>query len=171
MRFPQVVIEHQRFALDLLRSIRKSRQSGFAHGRSRPGLAIRSASHARIARSAPRNTVLLGGDLHQNYVCAVPQDASHTPDKNNPVIASEFCGTSISSRSGTYQAKLDAIMSTNPQVLYARCEERGYGLVDITPASMMTELRAVANPMRADSAVYTLAKFAVQDKQPGPRKI
>ena len=30
---------------------------------------------------------------------------------------------------------------------------------------------AVANPMRADSAVYTLAKFAVQDKQPGPRKI
>ena len=133
--------------------------------------AARQRLAQQIARSAPRNTVLLGGDLHQNYVCAVPQDASRAPDKNNPVIASEFCGTSISSRSGTYQAKLDAIMSTNPQVLYARCEERGYGLVDITPASMTTELRAVVNPMRADSAVYTLAKFAVQDKQPGPRKI
>ncbi|OBB09349.1 hypothetical protein A5668_00730 [Mycolicibacterium fortuitum] len=54
MRFPQVVIEHHRAVFGLLRSIRKSRQSGFAHARSRPGLAARSAPQARIALRAPR---------------------------------------------------------------------------------------------------------------------
>ena len=122
----------------------------------------------QISQSAPRNSVLLGGDIHQNYVCAVPTQASQAPGKNNPIIASEFCGTSISSRSGTTQAKVDAILPHNPQVLLARCEERGYSLVDITPQAMTTELRAVANPMQTESTVYTLAKFKVIDRQPGP---
>ena len=134
-----------------------------------PAARQRLAHHIR--HSAPRNTVLLGGDIHQNYVCAIAQQAHLAPDKTNPVIASEFCGTSISSRSGTQQTKVDTLAASNPQVLYARCEERGYGLVDITPQGMTTQLRAVANPMRADSAVYTLARFAVQDKVAGPVKI
>ena len=55
--------------------------------------------------------------------------------------------------------------------LIARCEERGYGLLDITPRAVTTELRAVANPMRADTTVYTLARFAVQNGVPGPVRI
>lgn len=123
----------------------------------------------QIAQSAPRNSVLLGGDIHQNYVCAVPLQAHLAPDKANPVIASEFCGTSISSRSGTTQAKVDAVVAHNPQVLFARCEERGYGLAEITPQRWNTELRAVANPLRADSPIYTLAKFTVEDRRAGPQ--
>ena len=125
----------------------------------------------QIAESQPRNSVLLGGDIHQNYVCAIAAQADQTPDRANPVIASEFCGTSISSHSGTTQARVDAIVAHNPQVLFARCEERGYSLVDITPQSMTTELRAVSNPLHADSSLYTLARFVVEDRRPGPVKI
>jgi len=125
----------------------------------------------QIAETRPRNSVLLGGDIHQNYVCAIPAQADQAPDKTNPVIASEFCGTSISSHSGSTQAKVDAIAERNPQVLFARCEERGYGLVEITPRAMTTELRAVADPLRSDSGLYTLARFAVEDRRPGPVRI
>lgn len=125
----------------------------------------------QIAESQPRNSVLLGGDIHQNYVCAIAAQADQAPDKANPVVASEFCGTSISSHSGTTQARVDAIVAHNPQVVFARCEERGYSLVEITPQSMSTELRAVSNPLQADSSLYTLARFVVEDRRPGPVKI
>ncbi|MEG1734613.1 MAG: alkaline phosphatase D family protein [Comamonas sp.] len=125
----------------------------------------------QISQSAPRNSVLLGGDIHQNYVCALPAQAERAPDKTNPILASEFCATSISSHSGTTQARVDAIVDHNPQVLYARCDERGYSLVEITPRGMTTELRAVSNPLQADSSVYTLARFAVEDGRPRPLKI
>ena len=36
---------------------------------------------------------------------------------------------------------------------------------------MSCELRAVTNPLQADSSIYTLARFVVQDGRPGPEKI
>ena len=116
-----------------------------------------------VAGHAPRNTVLLGGDIHQNYVCRV-----HAPGEDAPVVASEFCGTSISSRSGTTQDKVDAVVRQNPHVLLARCDLRGYGLADITPARWTTTLRVLSDPLRADSAASTLARFVVEDKRAGP---
>ncbi|WP_291588211.1 alkaline phosphatase D family protein [Comamonas sp. UBA7528] len=130
--------------------------------------AARQRLTRQIADAAPHNSVLLGGDIHQNYVCAVPTLADRPLDKDNPVLASEFCGTSISSRSGTSQDKVDALRAHNPQVLLARCEERGYSLVDITPQTLRTQLRAVADPLSADSPVYTLAQFVVESGKAGP---
>ena len=124
----------------------------------------------QINEIRPRNSVLLGGDIHQNYVCAIAAQADRAPDTSNPVIASEFCGTSISSRSGTTQDKVDAIAAHNPQVLFARSEERGYSLIELTPKAMTTTLRAVTNPLQADSSIYTLARFVVEDRKPGPVK-
>ena len=119
-----------------------------------------------MAQHAPRNTVLLGGDIHQNYVCRVHAN----PDRpESPVVASEFCGTSISSRSGTTQDKVDAIARHNPHVLLARCDQRGYGLADITPTRWTTTLRVLDDPLRADSAATTLARFVVEDGRPGPK--
>ncbi len=122
-----------------------------------------------LAQHPPRNTVLLGGDLHQNYVCNVM--APHGPHAHGAprILASEFCGTSISSRAGTTQEKVDAIARHNPHVLLARCEERGYGLCDITPTRWTTTLRALRDPLDAGSAAYTLARFVVEDGRPGPQ--
>ncbi|QIL69703.1 alkaline phosphatase [Diaphorobacter sp. HDW4B] len=116
----------------------------------------------------PRNTVFIGGDIHQNYVCNVEAvNARERDGKKSRVIASEFCGTSISSRSGTTQDKVDAIRNGNPQVLFARCEERGYGLCDITPRQWNTTLNAVADPLDANSRMRELAKFVVEDGRAG----
>ena len=120
-----------------------------------------------IAQAAPRNTVLLGGDIHQNYVCRIENTEAigHEPR----VVASEFCGTSITSNSGTTQARVDAIVAATPQVLFARCEERGYGLCHITPQQWTTQLRVLNNPRAADSGVRTQARFVVEDRVAGPQ--
>lgn len=118
-----------------------------------------------VTQHAPRNTVLLGGDIHQNYVCRVLADAARP---ESAVVASEFCGTSISSRSGTTQDKVDAVVRHSPHVLLARCEQRGYGLADITPARWTTTLRVLDDPLREDSGASTQARFVVEDRRPGP---
>jgi len=120
-----------------------------------------------VAQHAPRNTVLLGGDIHQNYVCRVP---AHPDRPDGPALASEFCGTSISSRSGTTQDKVDAVARRNPHVLLARCDQRGYGLADLTPARWTTILRGLDDPLREDSGIHTLARFVVQDGKAGPER-
>ncbi len=130
--------------------------------------AARERLTASIARHAPKSTVVLGGDIHQNYVCRVPKEA-HKPE--GQAVASEFCGTSISSRSGTTQEKLDAIVRRNPHVLLARCGERGYGLAEITPTLWTTRLQVVQDPMRMGSAVDTLARFVVERGNAGPIRI
>jgi alkaline phosphatase D len=119
-----------------------------------------------------RNTVFLGGDIHQNYVCNVPAPGADPEARLQPgdVLASEFCGTSLTSHSGTTQAQVDAVARHNPHVLLARCEERGYSLAEVTPRQWQTTKRAVNDPLRADSAVRTLARFVVDDGRPGPQR-
>ena len=109
--------------------------------------------------------MFIGGDIHQNYVCRVLADYQRP---ESATIASEFCGTSISSRAGTTQDKVDAIARHNPHVLLARCDQRGYGLADITPQHWTTSLRVVDDPLRADSGASTLARFVVEDGRAGP---
>lgn len=133
--------------------------------------AARQRLVSQISQTRPRNTVVLGGDIHQNYVCAIAQQSAQAPARENPIVASEFCGTAISSHSGTTQAKVDAITSHNPQVIYARAEERGYSLFNITPQAITCELRAVTNPLQADSSIYTMAQFVVEDGKPLPVKV
>ena len=132
--------------------------------------AARSRALHSIARHAPRNTVVLGGDIHQNYVCRLhaPGDAPGAPQ--GPAIASEFCGTSISSRSGTTQEKVDALVRLNPHVLLARPDLRGYGLAEVTPQRWTTSLMTVDDPLRPNSPLSTLARFVVEDGTPGPQR-
>ncbi|AVS64018.1 alkaline phosphatase [Paracidovorax avenae] len=125
--------------------------------------AARERLLASLAGRAPRNTVFLGGDIHQNYVCEV-----RGPAPDGPILASEFCGTSISSRAGTTQERVDAIARLNPHVLLARSDLRGWGLADVTPQRWTTVLRTVDDPLRPDSACATLARFVVEDRRPGP---
>ena len=120
-----------------------------------------------VAGHGPRNTVLLGGDIHQNYVCRVHADPARA---DSPVVASEFCGTSISSRSGTTQEKVDAIVRNNPHVLLGRCDQRGYGMAEITPTRWTTALRVLDDPLSPDSGISTLARFVVEDGHPGPQR-
>ena len=118
-----------------------------------------------LAQQPPRNTVFIGGDIHQNYVCRVLADYQRP---ESTVIASEFCGTSVTSRSNTTQDKVDGVARRNPHVLLANCEHRGYSVADVTPATWTTRLRVLDDATRPDAQISTLARFVVEDGRPGP---
>ncbi|WP_353367200.1 alkaline phosphatase D family protein [Acidovorax sp. FG27] len=119
-----------------------------------------------LRAAGPRNTVFLGGDIHQNYVCRVLADFA---DARSPVIASEFCGTSITSLSRVPPERAAEIVRRNPHILLARPEQRGYAVADITPERWTTTLRVVDDVARPDSGIATQARFVVDDGVPGPR--
>ena len=123
---------------------------------------------AAIAAQPPRNTVFIGGDVHQNFVCDVKERAE---DDGSKTLASEFCGTSITSFSGASQQRLDRLVEQNPHMLLANSQHRGYGMVRLTPSSWTTDLRTIDDPARADSGVSTLARFVVEDGHPGVHRV
>ena len=118
-----------------------------------------------ISASATRNTVVLGGDIHQNYVSRVLGDFSNPASR---VIASEFCGTSLTSHSKTPRARAQEIADNNPHILLARPDQRGYAVAEVTPYRWTTTLRVLDDVTRADSGVSTQARYVVEDQIPGP---
>jgi len=118
-----------------------------------------------IRTSAVRNAVVIGGDIHQNYVSRVLSDFS---DPESKVIGSEFCGTSLTSHSKTPRARAQEIADNNPHILLARPDKRGYAVAEVTPERWTTSLRVLDDVAQADSAVATLARFVVNDQVPGP---
>ncbi len=120
-----------------------------------------------IAGSRVSNPLIIGGDVHANWVSAVRADFDRP---GAPVIASEFCGTSITSQGGP-QARHDQARDENPWFLLAESRHRGYGLMTLDRQRCVTELRVVDDVRRPDPAVSTLAAFEVRAGQPGPRRI
>ena len=105
-----------------------------------------------------KNPVVLGGDVHQNWVGHILSDyARH----ESPAVAVEFCGTSISSRNRATEAEVAKILSNSPYFIFANAQYRGYGVVDVTQHTLTTTLRAVKNIRDPDSEVMTLARFGV----------
>ena len=115
------------------------------------------------ARRLP-GVVVLGGDVHSNYVSALRADFD---DPAAPVVASEFCGTSISSL-GLAQSRIDAALGFNPHVLFGRSTQRGYASVEVTPRQTTVRLQAVDRPLDPDSGITTAARFVVEAGRPGP---
>jgi len=109
--------------------------------------------------------VVLGGDTHTHYVC----DLHRRGDPAAPVIATEFCGTSISSR-GRPQAPLDAALPWNPHVHYGRRDERGYVAFRLAPGRLDVRLRALGDAADPAATVRTAATFHVESGHPGARR-
>lgn len=109
-----------------------------------------------------KNPVVLGGDVHQNWVGHI---LSNYAQPESQSVGVEFCGTSISSRNGATQQALAEILRHSPYFVFANAEYRGYGVVDVTPHTMTTTLRAVKNVRDPNSEVMTLARFSVEAGQ------
>lgn len=104
------------------------------------------------------NPVVLGGDVHENWVGQVKADYA---DPGSANVGVEFCGTSITSRSAG-NARLAERLAENPHFVFAEAERRGYGLLDFSASGLSTTLRAVEDVTRADSGIETLARFHVE---------
>ena len=120
------------------------------------------AARTRLTDSLQRhrlaNPVLLGGDVHENWVGHVKADYAR-PD--SAALGVEFCGTSITSRAAAAD-NFAALLAENPHFVFADNTRKGYGLVDFTPKQLTTTLRVVDDVTRRDTRVETLARFAVQ---------
>ncbi len=110
-----------------------------------------------------RNPVVLGGDVHANYVA----DLKRRPD--GPTLATEFCGTSISSR-GMAQARVDAALPFNPHILYGRSEDRGYVGFRLDAQALRATLRVVSDARDPAASVRSAARFEVESGRPGAHR-
>jgi len=121
-----------------------------------------SASRTRLTAALQQpgvtNPVILGGDVHENWVGHVMADYARPGSKK---VGVEFCGTSITSKAGKADSTA-ALLQENPHFVFANAQYRGYGLADFTPGQLNVRLRVVDDVQRQDSTVRTLAAFAVE---------
>ena len=119
------------------------------------GLAGASAGAFTLA-----SAVVLGGDVHENWVGHIKTD--YTNPQSAPVGV-EFCGTGITSRSNNAaRSVVEGWLAENPHFTFADNRAKGYGLCDFTPAKLTTTLRVVDDVTRKDAAISTLATFEVK---------
>jgi len=111
------------------------------------------------------NPVVLSGDVHCNYVCDLRRRVDDPP---GAVIASEFCGTSISS-AGLPQARVAAALPLNPHVRYGRSDERGYVALWLDRSRVEASLRVVSDVEDPNATIRTSARFVVEAGRPGPQ--
>ena len=116
-----------------------------------------------LQKHAVQNPVMLGGDVHENWVGCLKADYSQTAAAQAaPAIGVEFCGTSItSSASSSAVEKTPERLAENPHFVFADAKRRGYGVVEFTPKQLTTSLRVVDNVRAQNTTVSTLAQFAV----------
>lgn len=120
-----------------------------------------------VAQKKLPGVVVLGGDVHANHVARLHADFSRA---DSAVIASEFCGTSISSL-GLAQERLDRAGPFNPHLLHSRADQRGTMRLTLQPKQLQVELRVVADARVADSPVGSGGRFLVEAGRPGPQRI
>lgn len=128
---------------------------GYAPSRER---LLRTVADKRVP-----GVVMLGGDVHANYVADLKLDFD---DAKSPVVASEFCGTSISS-AGMPQERIDAALPFNPHIRHGRGDRRGYVRFKLDAKQLQAQLRTVDQPLDVASAVTTSASFVVEASRAG----
>lgn len=119
-----------------------------------------------LAARRPSNPVVIGGDVHAHWVADLRTDFD---DPQSPVVASEFCGTSITSQ-GPSQKYVEAALAENPHLKFGRGDKRGYVRVEIGTKRLSADLRTMESVQTAEAACTTLASYLVEGGRPGPQK-
>nr|WP_316642739.1 alkaline phosphatase D family protein [uncultured Roseateles sp.] len=109
------------------------------------------------------NPIVLGGDVHANYIADLKLDFN---DAKAATIATEFCGTSITSH-GLPNDKVQGAMAWNPHLRYGRSDKRGYTLFDLSKQRLAAELRTVDDAMNGQSPVSVEKRYVVEAGKPG----
>lgn len=118
-----------------------------------------------IAAHKPRNPVVIGGDRHAFFVADLKRDFGRPSE---PVLASEFVGTSITSQ-GPSAASMQQALKANPQLKYGRGDKRGYATAELTSSRCTIGFEALDDEKQKDSAVRRLATFVVEDGVTGAK--
>jgi alkaline phosphatase D len=127
--------------------------------------AARKRLLTEIARRQIANPLVIGGDVHAYWVCDLVTDFD---DPRAPVVATEVCGTSISSQ-GWPQERVDAWRAESAHAKYARSDKRGYVTVELGEREARVRLRAIDSEKDPNSGIATIATFAVADGKAGAK--
>jgi alkaline phosphatase D len=146
----QTLLGPRDFALGPAQKLWNDGWDGYSAARTRLTTALQQPGVA--------NPVVLGGDVHENWVGHVLADYARPESKK---VGVEFCGTSITSKAGKTDSSA-ALLQENPHFVFANAQYRGYGLADFTPGQLNVRLRVLDDVQRQDSTVSTLAAFAVE---------
>jgi alkaline phosphatase D len=119
-----------------------------------------------LAASGAANPLVLAGDVHTFYASELRADFKQPESRANKVIATEFCGTSVTSGSRP-QARTLNYLAHNPHVKYGRSDRRGYMLMEVAPTGTTTRFMGLDDVRDAGSAVAQLAAFRVADGRAG----
>ena len=116
-----------------------------------------------IAEPQVDNVLCLGGDVHRHVAAQLRLQPN---ESSSPIVASEFVCSSITSR-GMSEAVMGLMRASNPDMLHARSDERGYALIELTPQSAACEFRSTPFPAQGDARLGTQARFVVEAGTPG----
>jgi alkaline phosphatase D len=118
-----------------------------------------------IVTHRPRNPVVIGGDRHAFFATDLKRDFKR-PDE--PTIATEFVGTSITSE-GPGATSMREALNGNPHLKFGRGDKRGYASVELTQQHCTVGFEALEDEKRRDSPVQRLATFVVEDGAAGAK--
>ena len=134
---------------------RDLRSSGSGQFFSNDGWDGYNAARTRLTdalqKNRVKNAVMLGGDVHQNWVGQIKADYNKPASAN---LGAEFCGTSITSRhaASSSNAAVPDWLARNPHFQFADVEKRGYGLADFSAQKLRVSLRTVSDVTQRDAA-------------------
>ncbi|RSZ59565.1 alkaline phosphatase [Massilia atriviolacea] len=123
-----------------------------------------------LGKSGAANPVVLAGDVHTFYASDLQRDFNRPASKSNPVIATEFCGTSVTSSSRP-QARTLQYLEMNRHTRYGRSDKRGFMLMEVRPEKTTTVFVGLDDVRNAQSGKATLATFEVASGKPGARQV
>lgn len=109
------------------------------------------------------DVVCLGGDVHRHVAANLRLRPN---DPASPVLASEFVCSSVTSR-GLSEAGMTLVRASNPDIVHARGDERGFALLELTPQAVRCDFRATAHPVAADARLHAQASFVVESGRAG----
>jgi alkaline phosphatase D len=110
------------------------------------------------------NTVVITGDVHQNFVRNVPPDYVRL---DAPPIATEFIGTSITSGGDRALTTVYGGNANNPHLRF-QDNHHGYVRCTVSPDLWRTDYRVVPTVVQTDDGgISTLASFVVEKGQAG----
>jgi len=119
-----------------------------------------------LVTSRAANPLVLGGDVHTFYASELRADFNRPVSKDNPVIATEFVGTSVTSSSRPQQ-RTSQYVAMNPHIKYGRSDRRGYMLLEVTPKETRTRFMGLDEVKDPKTSQRELAAFRVESGTAG----
>jgi alkaline phosphatase D len=130
---------------------------------------LQSLANAQTTGHA-KDVLVLGGDVHAWYLADLQlQKDVAQKGRAAPILASEVCGSSITSGSWP-QEVTERVIRNLPHYHYSRSDKRGYTLIDFDTKVATVKLRAVADVKQAESPVHTDSTFVIERGRPGVQR-